>query len=92
MRVHGEHVKIAAVNIEQWAPPLRDLMKTILAAPFDAALEASVRQAVAQADQILLGTDLNGDESIDPVPGEGGAQTAYQHAFYMADILIYTDE
>jgi hypothetical protein len=71
-------------------PQLRDLIRRILDSPFDARMEADVRQAVALADEMLLGIDVNGDEQIDPIPGEGGAQTAYQHAFYMADILIFT--
>jgi hypothetical protein len=90
MIIHGEHVKITVQNLEQWAPQLRDLIRRILDSPFDARMEADVRQAVALADEMLLGIDVNGDEQIDPIPGEGGAQTAYQHAFYMADILIFT--
>jgi serine/threonine protein kinase len=89
MKVHGEHVKIASGNLEEWAPALRDLMKQILSAPSDFEMEQSIREAVVLADEILLGTDLNGDEKVDPVPGEGGAETAYQHALYMADITIY---
>jgi len=91
MKVHGEHVKIAAGNLELWAPQLRDLMQRILSIPSDSELEQSIREAVVLADEILLGTDLNGDETIDPIPGEGGAETAYQHAFYMADIAIYPE-
>jgi tRNA A-37 threonylcarbamoyl transferase component Bud32 len=88
MKVHGEHVKICAQNLEQWTPQLRDLMKQILAAPAGSDAGQFVRPAVALADNMLKGTDLNGDEKIEPIPGEGGAQTAYQHAFYMADMTI----
>lgn len=92
MKIHGEHVKIATKNLEEWAPQLRDLIKQILSSPFDAGMEEPIRQAIALADEVLLGTDLDGDESIEPIPGEGGAETAYQHAFYMADIPIYPEE
>ncbi len=47
-----------------------------------------LRQAVALSDEMLKGTDLNGNERIESIAGEGGAQTAYQHAFYMTDIFI----
>ena len=30
----------------------------------------------------------NGNEIIEPIAGEGGALTAYQHAYYMADMPI----
>jgi serine/threonine protein kinase len=89
MKMHGEHVKICAQNLSQWTPQLRDLAKQILNSPLGPDTESSIRQAVALADNMLKGTDLNGNEKIEPIPGEGGAQTAYQHAFYMADMLIF---
>jgi hypothetical protein len=92
MKIHGEHVKIAAQNLEEWAPQLRELLKQIAAAPFDSEVEPLIRRTVALADEILLGTDLNGDEKIDPIPGEGGAVTAYQHAFYMADMVVSSSD
>jgi len=88
MIVHGAHVEVCAQNLEQWSPQLRDLLKQILQAQVGPESEPLVRQAVALADEILEGTDLNGNEQIEPLPGEGGARTAYQHAYYMADITI----
>ena len=88
MIVHGEHVKACAQNMEQWAPQLRDLLKQILTQDAGPEMEASVRQAAALADEMLEGTDLNGNEQVEPIPGEGGARTAYQHAYYMADITL----
>jgi hypothetical protein len=32
--------------------------------------------------------DVNGNENVEPISGEGGAVTAYEHSYYMADILI----
>jgi serine/threonine-protein kinase len=91
MLVHGEHVKIAAQNVGEWTPQLRDTLISILQTPAGTDLEALVRQAVALANQIRNGIDLNGDENVEPIPGEGGTVTAYQHAYYMADILIFPD-
>jgi serine/threonine protein kinase len=88
MKLHGEHVKISVKNLEQWTPQLRDLMKQILASPIGPDSGPAIRQAVALSDNLLKGTDLNGNEKIEPIPGEGGAQTAYQHAYYMADMVI----
>jgi serine/threonine protein kinase len=88
MKLHGEHVKICAQNIADWSPQLRDLMKQILTAPPGTDEGPAVRHAVALSDNILKGTDLNGNEIVEPIPGEGGAQTAYEHAYYMADIVI----
>ena len=85
MLTHGDHVKICAKNISDWTAQLHDQLVKIIETPSDAAL---IRQAVATANQIRVGFDVNGDEKIEPIPGEGGAETAYEHAYYMADMLI----
>lgn len=86
--LHGGHVEACITNVEGWSVQLRDLALNILASPFDGNMRGIIVQAVGLADQIVNGVDLNGDEQIDPIPGEGGVKTAYQHAYYMADILI----
>ncbi len=88
MLIHGEHVKIAMTNIGEWTPQLHDLLVNILASPADTDVESLVRQAVALSSQIRSGIDINGNENIEPIAGEGGALTAIQHAYYMADISI----
>ncbi len=92
IRLHDAHVEVSIQNIEKWAIELRDTAKRILQAPEGANIEADVRTAVTLADQILNGLDIDGNESIDPIPGEGGANTAYQHAYYMADMPILPGE
>ncbi len=88
IRLHNEHVEISIHNIEGWAIQLRDTAKRIAQAPEGANIEADVRTAVTLANQILNGLDTNGNELIEPIAGEGGAITAYQHAYYMADMPI----
>jgi tRNA A-37 threonylcarbamoyl transferase component Bud32 len=89
MLTHGKHVKDCATNLDMWTPQLRDQLRAILNTSFDSPeLEGMIREAVALADKIRNGIDVNGNESIEPVPGEGGAVTAYEHAYYMADMLI----
>ena len=86
--IHGEHVLISIANVEAWAVTLRDLALSILQDPLADTSRASIVHAVSLADQLLKGIDLDGNERIDAVPGEGGALTAYQHAYYMADMNI----
>lgn len=88
MLVHGEHVKIAGTNVGNRAAELRTKLTTILASPTISETEGLIRDAVALANQMQNGIDLNGNENIEPIPGEGGAKTAYEHAYYMADMLI----
>ncbi|MCB9145473.1 MAG: protein kinase [Anaerolineales bacterium] len=88
IKLHSEHVAISARNVEGWATQLRDVAKRILETPTGQINEADIRLAISLAEQIHSGVDLDGNESIDPVEGEGGSLTAYEHAEYMADMQI----
>jgi serine/threonine protein kinase len=90
MLIHGEHVKVAATNISEWTPQLRDQLIAILEAPSGSPETGGmIREAVVLANQMLSGVDINGNENIEPIPGEGGALTAYDHSYYMADIVVF---
>jgi hypothetical protein len=79
-------------NLETWAPALRDLTLNIARAPENQDVEADLREAVTLANQMLDGIDMDGSESVDPIPGEGGAMTAFLHAGYMSDMPIFPGE
>jgi hypothetical protein len=88
IRMHTEHVTISAQNVEGWATQLRDIAIRIAETKSDQNEEADVRSAVTLANQMLNGIDINGNETVDPILGEGGAITAYDHADYMTDMPI----
>ncbi|HET6821947.1 MAG TPA: protein kinase [Anaerolineales bacterium] len=88
MLTHGEHVKASALNVSDWTAQLRTQLIAIFENPASPERGALIRQAVAMANQIRTGVDVNGNENIEPIPGEGGAVTAYEHSYYMADMLI----
>ena len=92
VQMHAGHVEICIQNIEIWAPELRDLAIRIARSSQDQNVETDLNTAVVLADQILNGLDINGDESVDPIPGEGGALTAVKHSEYMADMIILPGE
>jgi serine/threonine-protein kinase len=88
MLVHGDHVKASADNVSNWTAELRAQLIDIIQNPSGSDREGKIRQAVATANQIRVGVDVNGNETIEPIPEEGGARTAYEHAYYMADLAI----
>jgi hypothetical protein len=88
IQLHADHVMICAQNLDEWAAELRDLSLKIAQSDSVEAMEGNARQAAALSDRLLHGQDLNGNEIVDPLPQEGGAETAYQHALYMADISV----
>jgi hypothetical protein len=92
VRTHAEHVEICIQNVETWAPELRDLAIQIARASKNQNIDAEINKAVVLAGQIRDGVDINGNESVDPIAGEGGVLTAIEHAEYMADLNIVSGE
>jgi hypothetical protein len=90
--MHAGHVEICIQNIETWAPELRDIAIRIARSSDDQNLDADVNTAVVLANQIINGVDIDGNESVDPIAGEGGVLTAIEHAGYMSDMNIVPGE
>ena len=90
--MHAGHVEVCTQNLETWAPELRDIALRIARAPQDQDLEADLRRASILAAQMLDGIDIDGNEAVDPIAGEGGAITAFEHAEYMSDMPILPGE
>ncbi|MBK6433576.1 hypothetical protein [Candidatus Amarolinea dominans] len=88
IRQHAQHVQIAIQNVSEWVISLRDLSLQIAQTTDLGAVNAAVREAATLTKRILDGQDINGNESVDPIPNEGGVITAYLHAQFMADIIL----
>lgn len=88
IKTHAEHVQITARNVGQWAVRLLELTDAIIAAEDVASVDGAVREAVSLAGRMVRGQDLNGNEDIEPIPDEGAALMAFEHAQYMADINL----
>ncbi len=83
IRLHAGHVEIAMNNIKGWATQVEQNVLTLRASPSNTAL---IQQIVTLSDHIFHGVDTNGDERVDPVPGEAGAITGYNHGQLMATL------
>jgi hypothetical protein len=88
MITHGEHVKISVQNLALWTPQLQEIALAILKSPSGSDIKQLILDSVVLVDNMLNGTDTDNDGKIEPVPGEGGAQTAYEHAYFMADMPL----
>jgi len=83
---HGEVVKTCTQNLTLWIPQVRKLLLTILTSTSEVEVRGSIDDLVRIADQLLHGIDLEGDGSVDMIPGECGADLAYENAYSMADM------
>jgi serine/threonine protein kinase len=88
MIVNGERVKICAENLAQWTPRLRDQVLAILTSASASEMDEAIRDSAASIDQILNGIDRDNNGRVEPISAECGVQTAYEYAYYMADMLL----
>jgi len=86
IKLHAGHVIIAMTNIKGWLTTVDNDVQGILANPADT---GKLQEIVTLSDHALNGVDINGDESIDPVPGEAGAITGYTHGQLMAGLTLH---
>lgn len=86
IKLHAQHVQIAGDNVRVRLTDVRDRALRINAAGGIADTQQDTLSLVALAQQAIQGVDLNLDEQVSPIPGEGGTLTAYQHAQLMARI------
>jgi Serine/threonine protein kinase len=85
---NGEVVKTCTQNLSIWAPQLRSLLIAILTSTSDTEISAAIKDVVTLADQALNGIDLDNSGKVDTISGECGAESAYEYAYYMADMPI----
>jgi plastocyanin len=88
VKLHGGHVITSVRNAAGWAREARDQALPLFRVTDLAALRQPVDTIAALLSQTLEGRDVNRDGRIDPVPGEGAARTAYNHAQLMASITL----
>jgi plastocyanin len=88
IKLHAGHVQIAGENTRVRIQDILDRANTIAKAGGLTDVQQDVLKILALSQQAIQGVDLNQDEQIEPIPGEGGVLTAYQHAQLMAGIAL----
>jgi serine/threonine protein kinase len=88
MQTNGEGLKSILQNLALWTSELQALLKTIDTATAGADTSQQVAEVIALAEKMLNGIDMDQDGKIEPIPGEGGAQAAYEAAYHMADMPL----
>lgn len=88
MLSYAEGLKSSVLNLAQWTPELQNLVRAILSAATDEDIAQQVADTVALTEKMLNGIDLDQNGKIDPKPGEGGAQAAYDQTYHLADMPL----
>ncbi|MGZ9222312.1 MAG: serine/threonine protein kinase [Anaerolineales bacterium] len=90
IRVYNANVQICLQDVQDWTEEIRDLALQLNETTFGPGMEPITSQLSLLGKQLVQGVDVNENGIIDTVAGECGADTAYFHAYYMADFQIYT--
>lgn len=85
----SDHLVVCINNMQGWSQRMLELALQVQSMPLGSEMEPIIAEMQVLAERILSGDDRNSNGRIEPIPGEGGADTAYEHAYFMADMQIY---
>ena len=88
IQIHSAHVVLCVENMKTWSEQLLEKTLQLQEMTFGPDMEPLIQEMVFLSNQVLFGSDVNGNELIEPVTGEGGGDTAYEHAYYMAEMPL----
>jgi len=89
IRLYSGDVQICVKNVSDWTQQLLDLALKLNTTPFGPAMDPIVKDISTLGDALLKGKDANNNGKFDEaIPGECGANIAYNYAYYMADMLL----
>ncbi len=89
IRTYSENVQICIQNMDGWTNELLRLALELNKTPMGADMESIIKQLSTLSNDLVHGVDANGNGLVDPIAGECGADTAYEHAYFMADMPLY---
>lgn len=92
IKIHSAHTVACVENMKIWSEQLLEMALQLQEMPFGPEMGSIILEMRLISGQVLYGVDVNGNELIEPVPGEGGGDTAYEHAYYMAEMPLLPGE
>ena len=84
IQLHAGHVIVGMDNARTWAEQLDVKALELVRAQDITAAKTLALDVGALAKKLLEGVDINNDEVISPIPGEGTIEMAYKHAQFAA--------
>jgi len=89
MHVHTALMDVSLSNINNWLTKIDQDAFHLQMHPTEM---SKVEEIVRLADYAYYGVDVNGDGQVDPVPGEGGAKTAFQQGQLIATLSLNSSQ
>ncbi len=91
IRRYGENVQICLQNVNGWTEQLLELALLLHETPMGPEMEPIITGISALGEKLLSGEDANENGQFgEAIASECGATAAYDYAYYMADMVIYS--
>ena len=88
IQTHSANVITSIENTRGWSEQLLEKALRLQEMPFGNEMQPLVEEMQLLSDQALFGVDTNGNGLIEPIVGEGGGDTVYEQAYYMAEMPL----
>jgi len=82
---HSADLVVCGENMTGWSQQLLEKALELQELPFDSEMSPIIDEMTLLSNEIAVGVDSNGNGLIEPIVGEGGADTAYDKAYSMAE-------
>ena len=91
-KIQGDSERIITCvdNMQDLSNEILGLALELQAMPFDPSMEAAIAELEFLSSRMLYGEDANSNGRIEPILNECGADTAYEQAYHMADMPLFT--
>ena len=88
IRSYSENIQICISNMDGWTNQILDLAFRLNETPFGPDMKPTIDELSSLGKTLVVGFDANGNGIVEATSGECGANTAYEHAYFMADMFI----
>jgi tRNA A-37 threonylcarbamoyl transferase component Bud32 len=92
IKTYSAKVIICSENMTGWSEQLLEKALQLQQMAFGPEMEPLIKEMTALSIQIISGVDSNKNGLIEPIVGEGGADTAYEQAYFMAEMPLLLGE
>jgi serine/threonine protein kinase len=92
IKTYGANVITCGENMAGWTEQLLEKALQLQQTPFGSEMKPLIEEMTALSIKIISGVDSNQNGVIEPVVGEGGADTAYEQSYFMAEMPLLPGE
>lgn len=89
IRSNGENAEVCIQNMDRRLKRILELALQLKDTPFGLEMEPIIAELEALGGALVRGVDADQDGLVEPLPGECGADSAYEFAYRLADMPLF---